>query len=1077
MPKPKNTYLDLLAQRRKKLFVGRNAERDAFERNFRSDQPEYLIFSIHGQAGIGKSFLVDRFRTIAKDNNALTAISNEAEFTAIKEQSIINTMARLEKQLSDVGNPLDSFAKRYKRYRECIQQVESDPNAPDEIFDLLGRTAARLAIGGAKMTPVGQAAGEVLKGFGLESGAFVEQAGAWAGYLAKKFKNNPEDVSLVKEPVKTLTPLFVADLNNLAEDQRVVLCLDTWEQTGTHLDDWLRSLLDREGLSSEVWLVIAGRNPLGDEWEPFHPITAAFELQEFTEEETRDYLKGVGITEEARVSEILAFSGGIPVLVSTLSSAKGGSATEAANDLVDRYLKWVDDKRKRAAALNCAAAREINKDVIATVMGNGDAEELFDWLKEMPFLQIRPGYWEYHPKVRSLMIQFTRNRSLGDFRELHRRLQNFYSDQMKDVYGKNQYHDEMWRHHKIEALYHGLMQQSSEALRDGLEIFLLALRSYYPLAGNVAIAWGQASEELGAANEFTEIGGLLIDTWFAIASGNYVRSLPFCEAMQIREDLSEIARSQIYFMNGLAYTNLEEYEKALENYGRAIELDPEDTVAYINRGVTFAGLKEYERALEDFGRAIELDPKDAGAYNNRGLAYADLKEYERALEDYERAIQLDPEDTVAYNNRGVAYAELKEYQLALEDYRRAIELDPEFAISYTNRGNAHANLQEYGRAVEDYGRAIQLDPGFAMAYFDRGAAYANLQEYARAVEDYGRAIQLDPQFAGAYNDRGIAYANLKEYARAVEDYGHAIQLNPENARAYYNRGNAYVNLQEYAQAVEDYGRAIQLDPENATAYYNRGNAHYVLKEYEWALEDFGRAVELDPQDILAYLKRGLAYADLEQYERAAEDFGRAIQLDPQFAVAYFGRGVVYADLQEYAQAVEDYGRAIQLDPENAEAYYNRGIAYANLQEYERAVEDYGRAIQLDPEYCAPYYDRGNAYFQMKEYERAVEDFGRAIQLDPEDALAYNNRGVVYAKLKQYDRALEDYRRAIQLDPEEASAYYNTACAYAKMLRGAKSCEWLQKAIALDEESRETAKADPDFDGIRDQDCFKHIVDQ
>lgn len=58
----KLTYAELLRQRREKLFVGREEEREAFRRNFGYEVPEHVIFAIYGQAGIGKSFLVARYR-------------------------------------------------------------------------------------------------------------------------------------------------------------------------------------------------------------------------------------------------------------------------------------------------------------------------------------------------------------------------------------------------------------------------------------------------------------------------------------------------------------------------------------------------------------------------------------------------------------------------------------------------------------------------------------------------------------------------------------------------------------------------------------------------------------------------------------------------------------------------------------------------------------------------------------------------------------------------------------------------------------------------------------------------------
>jgi hypothetical protein len=260
-------------------------------------------------------------------------------------------------------------------------------------------------------------------------------------------------------------------------------------------------LPEREELSANAWLVIAERHPPGDEWEPFHPLMACFELETFTEGETRDYLRQQGITEKVRVNEILAFSGGVPVLVSTLPSAKGGNATEAVHNLVERYLTWVDDPRRRQAALKCAAARRLNQDVVGAIMGEEDAGALFDWLSEMPFVQSRRGYWEYHPKVRGLMLQYAHSRSERESSAVHATLMAYHRDMLVEKRDDAHYRDKAWRQHALETLYHGLMGESTEAVGKGLETFLLALRKHYPLAGEVVATWLQAATEQGTTNE------------------------------------------------------------------------------------------------------------------------------------------------------------------------------------------------------------------------------------------------------------------------------------------------------------------------------------------------------------------------------------------------------------------------------------------------------------------------------------------------------------------------------------------------------------------------------------------------
>ena len=78
------------------------------------------------------------------------------------------------------------------------------------------------------------------------------------------------------------------------------------------------------------------------------------------------------------------------------------------------------------------------------------------------------------------------------------------------------------------------------------------------------------------------------------------------------------------------------------------------------KGIDFARSGEYEKAIEDYNKAIELDPNLAGVYYNRGNAYFYLKQYEKAIEDFDKAIELNPNNAYAYNNRGLAREKLKE---------------------------------------------------------------------------------------------------------------------------------------------------------------------------------------------------------------------------------------------------------------------------------------------------------------------------------------------------------------------------------------------------------------------------------
>ena len=82
------------------------------------------------------------------------------------------------------------------------------------------------------------------------------------------------------------------------------------------------------------------------------------------------------------------------------------------------------------------------------------------------------------------------------------------------------------------------------------------------------------------------------------------------------------------------------YDRAIEDYNKAIALDQNDAKAYYNRGVAYDGKGQYDGAIEDYNKAIALDPNLADAYNNRGLAYAIKGDMGRAISDFQKACDM-----------------------------------------------------------------------------------------------------------------------------------------------------------------------------------------------------------------------------------------------------------------------------------------------------------------------------------------------------------------------------------------------------------------------------------------------------
>ena len=106
------------------------------------------------------------------------------------------------------------------------------------------------------------------------------------------------------------------------------------------------------------------------------------------------------------------------------------------------------------------------------------------------------------------------------------------------------------------------------------------------------------------------------------------------------------------------------YEEALKHYNQACTLNSADHVHFSNRSACYASMEEYEKALEDAEKCIQIKPDWAKGYSRKGLAEFNLGKYDEAESTYQKGLEFDA------NN-----AQLKEGLAAVKKEREAPPFD------------------------------------------------------------------------------------------------------------------------------------------------------------------------------------------------------------------------------------------------------------------------------------------------------------------------------------------------------------------------------------------------------------------
>ena len=147
--------------------------------------------------------------------------------------------------------------------------------------------------------------------------------------------------------------------------------------------------------------------------------------------------------------------------------------------------------------------------------------------------------------------------------------------------------------------------------------------------------------------------GAIEDAWQGYRAGmrgDHNRSIILLNGAIGSGELSSKALLSSYINRGASYTTLGDFSHAIEDYDRALQIQPGNAVAIASKALALAKWGRYDEAIENFNRAVVLDPKNARTLLHRGNAHFDKGAYEKAILDYEAALRLDPSLPQAANN-------------------------------------------------------------------------------------------------------------------------------------------------------------------------------------------------------------------------------------------------------------------------------------------------------------------------------------------------------------------------------------------------------------------------------------------
>jgi tetratricopeptide (TPR) repeat protein len=523
--------------------------------------------------------------------------------------------------------------------------------------------------------------------------------------------------------------------------------------------------------------------------------------------------------------------------------------------------------------------------------------------------------------------------------------------------------------------------------------------------------------------------------------------------LALRPQAAHKADALARFVEGMAFEENGEMERALEAYRKVLNVDPGQSELASRVAGLLIQQDDFPQAIDVLKDAIKANPKSAEPYQQLAFIYTRyLKRTDQAIDYANRAIALNPGDVEGYQR-------LVEIELAAGQERRAIEAldralkvqstDPNFWIRLGKlyvailfKSDSQPKPDELRKTNEIFKRAAENsgdDPGILKDVADYYAASQQLKE---AIPLYLRVLELQPDDANAREKLATGFVLTNQRDKAVEMLEQIIKEHPEKYQPYdllaqvldeearsLQRANRIEEAKaKFAKVAANYEQSLLINPNHAGTYVRLAELLLgALRDPERAVKLLGEARRRFPgaPEIVYYL--GIAQREAKQSQQAVATFEEALheaqlEEDDDFVNAkfYFNYGAAAEQAGLYNKAADLLRKSIALDPENsAEASNYLGYMWAdhnmNLEEAETMIR---RALQSEPNNASYLDSVGWVEFRKGQFDRALDDLLRAAKTaEREDPVVFEHIGDTYLKLNRIPEALEAWQKALSLDPK------------------------------------------------------------
>jgi len=266
----------------------------------------------------------------------------------------------------------------------------------------------------------------------------------------------------------------------------------------------------------------------------------------------------------------------------------------------------------------------------------------------------------------------------------------------------------------------------------------------------------------------------------------------------------------------LSYKKLQILDNARKAIVHAEFFGPNSAQVFDSVSLNISADQYYERgdikgAIEEFQRALLLEPANVNAHNSLGVCYGVQREYKMATNEFKKAIQLEPNEYMAIYNLGLVSMLNGQKDNALDLFIEASTIAEDVFEIPLQAGKLCLENENPQKAKDFLEQACKMKPDAGGIYRYLGECYSGLGQTDAAIAAYKKAVKHSPSDAASLSALGCLFDEQSENPEiAIMFCQESVGLSPENGLFRHRLGQLYLKQRRLEEALKQFTKADKL---------------------------------------------------------------------------------------------------------------------------------------------------------------------------------------------------------------------------------------------------------------------------